>query len=154
VGRSLARVGLFFGTLGLALGLVAVVLQIAPMLLLDGTGIAGLTTEQVEALVYAPLALRLRTFTLGMALFGVQMATAGYLIARSRYLPRWTGVLLGIGGTIYVACSLAVIIAPAFGPILVPVMIASAFIGETTLALWLLVKGVDRERWQATSLHA
>jgi hypothetical protein len=147
VNRTLARLAMVFGIFGLGLGFFAVVLQIAPLVLLDGTWLASFTKAQVQSLAYAPLALRMRIFPLGMSLFGVQMATCGYLIARSGFLPQWLGIVLGTGGTVYVVNSLAIILVPSLTSILFPVMAATAFLGEGTLTFWLLIKSIDSNQW-------
>lgn len=156
VSRSVARFGLFAGTLGLAAGFVAVMLQIAPLLILKAQWLGGFTTAQAQALAYLPLAMRDRIFPVGMTLFGLQMATSGWLITRSSFLPRAVGALLGAGGAIYVAGSLGIILLPQYETLLVRTTMITALIGEGTLTFWLLARSVDGEEWArraATSSH-
>jgi hypothetical protein len=89
-----------------------------------------------------------------MVFFGIQCISIGYLVARSTFLPRILGVLLAIGGTCYVIVSFANFLAPSFGSHLVPFMMPIALIGEGLLGGWLLIKGVNVQRWnQQASLH-
>ena len=43
----------------------------------------------------------------------------------------------------------ALILAPAFADRLFPAILIPSFIGETSLCLWLMVKGVDVGKWRA-----
>jgi hypothetical protein len=53
-----------------------------------------------------------------------------------------------------VIVSLANFLAPSFGPHLVPFLMPIALIGEGLLGGWLLVKGVNVQRWnEQASLH-
>jgi hypothetical protein len=71
-----------------------------------------------------------------------------YLVLRSRFLPRAIGVLLAIDGAAYLVYSFTDILAPGFAADLVPWIQFPALIGEGALCLWLLVVGVDLERWK------
>jgi hypothetical protein len=46
------------------------------------------------------------------------------------------------------ALSLRQFIAPAFAGTIFPIIVL-AFIGESSLCLWLIVKGVDEQTWNA-----
>ena len=75
--------------------------------------------------------------------FGLWCLLVGYLIYRATFLPRILGVLLmitGVGWMTYLFPSLARQIFPL-------IAIASG-LGEIPLLVWLLVKGVNAERWK------
>jgi hypothetical protein len=105
------------------------------------------TTSQLQAMSLAALKLQLQVFPIGMVFFGIQCISIGYLVARSTFLPRILGVLLAIGGTCYLIASFANFLAPSFGPHLMPFIMPVALIGEGALGLWLLIKGVNVQRW-------
>jgi len=92
------------------------------------------------------LKLPMHIFFIGMVFFGIQCILIGYLVARSTFLPRILGVLLAIGGTSYVIASFANFLLPA-GASLVLFIMPVALIGEGSLTVWLLVKGVNEQRW-------
>jgi Domain of unknown function (DUF4386) len=77
---------------------------------------------------------------LGLVFFGFALVGVGYLIGHSGYLPRILGLLVQIGGACYVVNSLLVLIAPGTASI---VFLVPSFVAELSLALWLLLKGVD-----------
>jgi len=94
---------------------------------------ANLLHAQVEVLI--------RSFkyewSLCIVIFGIHVALLGYLVARSRYIPRILGVLLVIAGLGYVVNYLR----PYFYPDLDTGFLFVTFFGEPVFALWLLVRG-------------
>jgi len=70
-----------------------------------------------------------------------------YLIVRSTFFPRLIGVLLAIEGAGYLINSFALFLAPALQKRIFPYFAASA-IAEVALCLWLLVFGVNEQRWK------
>jgi hypothetical protein len=148
VSRSLSLMAAFFGLAGVAIGGVSWVVHLTPLLLLHGDHyLTAFTTSQLQAMSLAALKLQLQVFPIGMVFFGVQCISIGYLVARSTFLPRILGVLLAIGGACYVIAAFANFMAPSFGPQLVPLIMPVALVGEGSLGLWLLVKGVNVQRW-------
>jgi hypothetical protein len=83
--------------------------------------------------------------------FGFQILSVGYLITRSRFVPRAIGALLVLGGAGFLITSVTNFVSPALGDRLAPVLLPIVLLGEGSLALWLLVKGVDVERWRSTT---
>jgi hypothetical protein len=148
VSRSLSLVGAFFGLAGVAIGGGSWIIHLAPLLLLHGDlYLTAFTTNQLQALSLAALKLQMQAFPIGMVFFGIQCFSIGYLVARSTFLPRILGIILSIGGTCYVIVSFANFLAPSVGPHLVPYLMPVALIGEGALSGWLLVKGVNVQRW-------
>ena len=81
-------------------------------------------------------------FNVYLIFFGFWLIPTGYLIARSTFMPRIIGVFLmldGVGWATYLYPPLATSIYPV-------IAIVAAF-GEIPLLLWLLVFGVNAERW-------
>jgi hypothetical protein len=77
-----------------------------------------------------------------LGIFGVYCLLIGFLILRSTFLPRMLGVLMifgGLGWLTFLSAGLA--------KSLSPYNMAPGIIGELALTLWLLVKGVNEERW-------
>ena len=95
------------------------------------------------------LSIRSHTAGFGIALifFGIECVILGYLIYRSQYMPRSIGVLMEIAGVCYVINSFALLLSPSLSSRIFPAILIPALIAEVSLALWLLVKGVDAEKW-------
>ena len=104
--------------------------------------------EQLYAM--ASLSLKLHSYGFGMSLifFGCFCLVIGYLIFRSGYLPKTLGVLMQIAGLSYLTNSFALVLVPALANRWFPAILLPAFVGETSLCLWLLVKGVNVPKWQ------
>jgi hypothetical protein len=72
----------------------------------------------------------------------------GYLVFRSGFLPRILGILLIIGCLGYLVDSFAAFLFPSLG---VNIAIFT-FWGEVLFPLWLLIKGVNVEKWDQRAL--
>ena len=78
-----------------------------------------------------------------LVFFGFYCLLIGYLIFRSTFLPRILGVLMAIGGLGWLT-----FLSPALAKYLSPYNLAPGILGELSLTVWLLVMGVNVERWQ------
>lgn len=87
-------------------------------------------------------------FNIALVLFGGACLVNGYLIFRSGFLPAVLGILLQVAGAAYLIACLAEFFAPALADKLLPGLLALPLIGESSLCLWLLIKGVNSARWQ------
>ena len=107
--------------------------------------LASLGEAERQALVY--LAVRYYETGSGFALlfFSGFCAATGVLILRSRLLPRALGLLMLLAGICYFVSSLTTVVAPGLAGLLLPWILLPCFVGEASLATWLLVKGVDTE---------
>ena len=81
--------------------------------------------------------------------FGFQILSVGYLIVRSYFLPRAIGALLVLGGSCFLITSFTNFVSPALGDRLAPVLLPIVLLGEGSLALWLLIKGVNVAQWRS-----
>jgi hypothetical protein len=150
VSRDLASLAVFFSLVSLAVE-ASVQLYLLGALFPLGSGeyLKAFTPEQLNAL--AKLSVRSHGYGFGVALifFGCVCLILGYLIFKSGYLPKTVGVLMQIAGVCYLTNSFALILSPAFADRIFPAILVPAFVGEASLCLWLLVKGVNVEKWEA-----
>lgn len=79
---------------------------------------------------------------LSLVPFGVHCLLLGYLIYRSKFLPRFLGILLAVAGLTYVNFIYPWLVHAAFPYILIP-----GVLGEGLLTLWLIVPGLNSDRW-------
>ena len=84
---------------------------------------------------------------LHLVFFGFACIIYGYLLFRSGYFPKTLGVLMTIGGLSYLTNSFTLILAPAYAGTILPIVVL-ALIGESSLCLWLIVKGVNLPKWK------
>lgn len=154
VSRDLALLAVLFNVVSIAIeGAVAMSLIEALFPLGNARSLEAFTPGQLQALT--SLSIRSHAYGFGVALifFGCFCLVIGDLISRSGYLPRLIGVLMQIAGVCYLINSFALLVAPAFANRIFPAILMPAFIGELSLCLWLIVKGVNVEKWRAMT-HA
>jgi len=143
----------FFGALaslaGLTVGAASGVHTLSALgLLRDASSTAPDAVNQLQTIAQAALREDPAEFKIGMVYFGCHVASIGYLILRSNFLPKIIGGLLVAGGSSYVITSFATFIAPAVGARVSPFVIPIALLGEGSITLWLLIKGVNVEKWK------
>ncbi|MEL7491328.1 MAG: DUF4386 domain-containing protein [Pseudomonadota bacterium] len=97
-------------------------------------------------------------FTLTLIFFGLHLLLLGYLIIRATFLSAVIGGLVAIAGIGYITDGFAAILFDGYGPlgeIGVFVVILPALLGEGALMVWLLIVGLNREKWfsYANSSH-
>jgi hypothetical protein len=78
-----------------------------------------------------------------LVFFGFYCLLIGYLIFRSTFLPRILGALMAFAGLGWLT-----FLSPSLANHLSPYIFAPGMLGEGALTLWLLVKGVNAQRWQ------
>lgn len=105
-------------------------------------------TGQLQTLALLALKLHADGYAISLLFFGFACLLLGYLIFRSRYLPRTIGALLAIAGAGYLINSFAHFLNPEFAGTLFPALFVPIFVAELSLALWLTVKGVDTAKWE------
>jgi uncharacterized protein DUF4386 len=146
VNGPLALASAFFGLVSTALYGVAEMFYFAPTLLLSGASfMKAFTPDQVNALVTLSLRMFARAGMIFLGLYGAATFIRGYLIARSRYLPKPIGLLVMLAGAGFIGKNLTFVLAPAYSSNL---FIAPMFFAGLALMGWLLVKGVDVRQWE------
>ena len=143
VSRSLSLLAAFFSLVGCGVGAFSCLFDFAPFVFLSGAPyLSVFTTEQLQALTLAFLKLRAQANDIGLVFFGLHCFGVGYLICRSTFLPRFVGVLMMFAGVGWLT-----FLFPPLASKLAPFNMLPGAIGELTLTLWLLVKGVNVQRW-------
>ena len=148
VSRELVLLATFFNLVSIGLeAATAMYLVVALFPLGNAAYLKAFSSEQLYAM--ASLALKSHGYGFGVSLlfFGCFCVVIGRVIFRSGFLPRVVGALMQIAGLCYLTDSFALILSPALANRLFPAILLPAFVGEASLCLWLLVKGVNVQRW-------
>ena len=151
VSRDLALLAVFFNLVSIGIEAATTMYLLEALFPLGNAGyLKAFTPEQLYAM--ASLSLKSHGYGFGVSLlfFGCFCVIVGYLIFRSGYLPKTIGVLMQIAGVCYLTNSVALILSPAVANRLFPAILVPAFVGELSLCLWLLVKGVNVEKREKT----
>jgi uncharacterized protein DUF4386 len=141
VNKSVALTAAAFGLMGCAILAIAYSYELAPLALLGDAHYLGVfTVEQRQALSYVFLKFYSQTYGVSLVFFAFYLLLTGWLILRSTFLPRILGVFLMLG-----VWGLAFLSPPFAAKYLVWLRVGS--MGELLLLLWLVVKGVDSNKW-------
>jgi hypothetical protein len=144
VNKRLSLIAMFFGIIGCAIQAVVSVFYIAPLVIVEGGQYLGVfKVEQLQALTLMFFKLTARGIDIYLVFFGFYCVLIGYLIFRSIFLPRIIGLLMMFTGLGY-----SVLLHPPLAHHLYPYNLVPAALGETSLMLWLLVVGVNVQRWK------
>lgn len=123
----------------------------AAIVALGDTGYAtAFGAQPLDALALLFLDLHGYGYDLGLLSFGVSCLLLGYLVYRSRYLPRFVGVLLSAAGVTYLVGSYTRFLFPAHVSAVAPLYLV-AIVAEVTMCLWLLTRGVRLSEWPAVA---
>ena len=148
VSRILILLDVFFTLVSLAVEAVSKLFLLLVLPILSTTSyLQAFEPRQLEIL--ANLALKSHDFVFNIALifFGCACLIEGYLIYKSRYFPKFIGILLQLAGFCYLVSCFAALFAPALADLLTPAILLPPLIGESSYCLWLLIKGVDIGKW-------
>ena len=144
VNKDLSLIAMSFGIIGCAMQAVMVVFYIAPLVILKGGQYSSVfKVEQLQALTLMFFKLTARGIDIYLVFFGFYCVLIGSMIFRSIFLPRIIGLLMVFTGLGY-----SVLLYPPLAHYLYPYNLAPAALGETSLMLWLLVVGVNVQRWK------
>jgi hypothetical protein len=144
VNRSISLLAAFFLLMECAVLAFASLFQVAPMLVLKGGGyLSVFKTSQLQALALLFLNLNTQIFNISLVFFGFFCLLIGYLIFRSTFLPGILGVLYALAGLGYLTY-----LVPPLAENLYPFNLVPAALGEPALILWLLIVGVNVQRWK------
>ncbi|GAB3847256.1 hypothetical protein GCM10028822_08370 [Hymenobacter terrigena] len=144
VNRSLSLLAAVFSLVGCTIKTLARLFYFAPLLLLSSQhALQGFGPQQLPAL--SLLLLKLNDYGAAIALifFGIHALLKGYLIIKSWFLPSWLGTVSVLGGAGWL-----LFLWPPLGYQLFPIIAILGLIGSLANIGWLLVVGVDEQRWK------
>src|ERR1043166_416565 len=121
----------------------------APLIVLkSASSLSEFAPEQLQAVALMLLKLDGQAYDIGLVFFGLWCILIGYLIAKSIFLPWTIGALYALAGLGYLT-----LLWQPLSHRLYPYNLALGGPGEISLLFWLLVKGVNVQRWnEQTSL--
>jgi hypothetical protein len=150
VSRTFALLAAFFGLVGCTLTALGSLFLLAPLVVLTGSPyLSVFGAKQVQALALLFLNLDVQLGGIALVFFGLFQLALGYLIFRSTFLPRVLGVLIALAGVGW----LTFLWPPLANALLTPIEVLG-FLAEAALMLWLLVMGMNVQRWQEQAAAA
>jgi hypothetical protein len=152
VDRKQARLMVMLVSVGVTIGIVNLLNQMAPLILLSGADwLSVFTKPQLDSLALGFLRLRNNGIYLAMAFWGLWLFPFGILVIKSRFFPKLLGVLLIVGCFAYLTVSFTSIVLPAYHRVVSQVTMPFYLAGELSMMVWLLVKGAKVQ--PLTHLH-
>jgi hypothetical protein len=150
VNKKLALLSLLFGLIQTAVLVANKINLMLPLFLLEDAGyLKAFNQEQLQVLSYVAIKTHDYGFGFGLIFFGFECLIDGYLIFKSEFLPRVLGIAIFIVGICYLTNTFLLIFSPKlegllFSTVLGPLIL----IGELSVCLWLLIKGVNVKKWE------
>jgi hypothetical protein len=137
--------------LGVPVAFLNEVHHLAVLQLLSGPDyLRVFSADQLHAQAMLFLDYRRSGLLVAQVFWGLWLLPLGYLVFKSGFLPKVLGILLIVGGCGYLNdCGAELLV-----PTLETTISQFTFVGEVLLPLWLLIKGVDVERWYSLARHS
>ena len=158
VSQALSLLAAFFRLVQAAiLGLNLLNLFFVLQLLGGATTLAVFGADQLDALGLLFLDAHSAGYGIALVPFALSLLVLGYLVFKSGYLPQILGILLVVAAAGYLIDSFASVLLPNYDqyePIFALVVFLPAFIGELSMACWLLIKGVKDQPAQPRPEYA
>ncbi|MBZ5505011.1 MAG: DUF4386 domain-containing protein [Acidobacteriia bacterium] len=143
-GRSVSLIAAFLGLTGCVIKTFSRVFFVAPLFILGGAHyLSVFGAEQLQALALLFLKVNDRGAGIALVFFGFYALLTGYLMIRSTFLPRVLGVFSVLGGLGWLT-----FLYPPLGSRLFAFLAIFAILGAASLIFWLLVFGVNEQRWK------
>lgn len=143
VGRIAALLVAFFGLIAIALQASSILFELPVLAVLKGgKDFGAFNAGQLQSLALIFLRWNGQAANLYLTFFGFCCIVTGYVVYKSSFLPRILGVLLAMAGVGY-----STYLWPPLANYLYPYNLFLG-VGELLLGLWLLVFGVNVERWR------
>ena len=118
--------------------------QITPLLLLaNDTYLNTFQQSQLATLSLLSLNIQSQGYSIGLVFFGFYCILIGFVIYKTNAMPRVIGVLYAIAGLCYLINSFTMFLSKGFANPIFVYLAIPIFMGELSVCLWLLIKGID-----------
>jgi hypothetical protein len=121
--------------------------QITPLLLLSNESyLNSFETDQLATLSLLYLNIQAQGYGIGLVFFGFYCIIIGFIIFKTNAIPKIIGVAYAIAGICYLINNFTMFLSKGFVNPLFIYLAIPIFIGELSLCLWLLIKGIDASK--------
>jgi len=150
VDKSMAALMVIFMLVGIPITMLNELNHFAVQLFLSGADyLKGFTAEQLQTLALVFHNLHEHVINSIASIFwGLWLLPMGYLVFKSGFMSKIPGVLLIVAGSGYLVDAFAKILAPGYGATMIATVVMVTMFGEMVFPIWLLIKGVNVEKWK------
>lgn len=128
--------------------------QITPLLLLgNDTYLNTLQPNQLATLSLLYLNIQSIGYGIGLVFFGFYCILIGYAIFKTNAIPKFIAVAYAIAGLCYLINSFTMFLSKGFANQMFVYLAIPIFIGELSLCMWLLIKGIDTTKLENNKLN-
>lgn len=147
VNKLMLQLALAFVIIQTAIIAVNLLNQISPLLILSNeTYLNAFQPNQLAALSLLSLNIQIQGYAIGLVFFGFYCLIIGSVIYKSNIIPKILGILYAFSGLCYLINSFTMFLSKGFANPLFLYLAIPIFIGELSLCLWLLIKGIDTSK--------
>ena len=145
--KLLLQLAVTFVVIQTAIIAVNLLNQISPLLILSNdTYLKTFEPNQLATLSLLSLNIQTQGYAIGLVFFGFYCLIVGYVIYQSKFLPKIFGILYAFSGLCYLVNSFTMFLSKGFENPFFVYFAIPIFIGELSLCLWLLIKGIDTSK--------
>jgi len=154
VNKDLALLVVLLNLCGVAVKCASLLGEVAALLLLSDADYLGVfDADQLQALANLSLQVFGSGFMIAQIFFAAWLLPLGYLVFKSGFLPRFLGILLLLDFVAILIWFFQFFLFPDYKAVSYPGL-AISFVAEAALCLWLLIKGVNVERWEQRAFES
>jgi hypothetical protein len=145
--KLLLQLALAFVIIQTAIIAVNLLNQISPLLILSNDMyLQTFQPDQLATLSLLSLNIQTQGYAIGLVFFGFYCLIVGYVIYKSKLIPKLFGILYAITGLCYLVNSFTMFLSKGFENPFFLYLAIPIFIGELSFCLWLLIKGIDTSK--------
>ena len=143
----LLQIAMAFVIIQTAIIAVNLLNQISPLLLLSNEAyLKAFQQNQLAALSLLSLNIQAQGYGIGLVFFGFYCILIGYVIFKTNAIPKIIGMAYALAGLCYLVNSFTMFLSKGFANPFFVYLAIPILLGELSLCLWLLIKGIDNSK--------
>jgi hypothetical protein len=144
INRIILQIALALVIIQTAIIAVNLLNQITPLLLIGNDNYLNtFQPNQLATLSLLSLNIQAQGYGIGLVFFGFYCILIGYVIFKTNAIPKIIGILYATAGLCYLLNSFTMFLSKGFANPLFVYFAIPIFVGELSLCLWLLFRGID-----------
>jgi hypothetical protein len=146
VNKNLALLFLLLNLGGVAVECINMLNLFTALQFFSGTNYLNVfQTGQLQAMGMSFLNSYTNGFMIAQIFYGTWLLPLGYLVYKSRFLPKFLGIVLLLDFLFWTSYFFQFFLFPNYGILILPAS-AVGFVAEASISLWLLIKGVSEQK--------